>query len=153
MAAFSPAADALEGLAWSATAKHIWPRLLKTGSAVPPRSSHSVQINIATRHGHLSAATQAKLMAKVSRLSRYFERLAAIEVTVDLEHETTPVVDIRVDAEHKHDFVATEQSGDLWRSVDGAVQKLEQQLRKYKEKVLGRHRKPAVSPERASTAR
>ena len=112
-----------------------------------------MQINIATRHGHLSAATQAKLMAKVSRLSRYFERLAAIEVTVDLEHETTPVVDIRVDAEHKHDFVATEQSGDLWRSVDGAVQKLEQQLRKYKEKVLGRHRKPAVSPERASAGR
>jgi putative sigma-54 modulation protein len=104
----------------------------------------SVQIKIATRHGHLSAATQAKIMAKVGRLSRYFERLAAIEVTVDLEHETTPAVDIRVDAEHKHDFVATEQSGDLWRSVDGAVQKLEQQLRKYKEKVLGRHRQPVA---------
>jgi putative sigma-54 modulation protein len=100
----------------------------------------SVEIKIATRHGHLSSATQAKIMAKVGRLSKYFERLAAIEVTIDLEHETTPAVDIRVDAEHKHDFVATEQSGDLWRSVDGAVQKLEQQLRKYKEKVLGRHR-------------
>ena len=96
-----------------------------------------MQIKIATRHGHLSAATQAKILAKVGRLSRYFERLTAIEVTVDLEHETTPAVDIRVDAEHKHDFVATEQSGDLWRSVDGAVQKLEQQLRKYKEKVVG----------------
>jgi putative sigma-54 modulation protein len=107
----------------------------------------SVQIKIATRHGHLSEATQAKITAKVGRLSRYFERLTAIEVTVDLEHETTPVVDIRVDAEHKHDFVATEHSGDLWRSLDGAVQKLEQQLRKYKEKVLGRHRKPAANTE------
>ena len=106
-----------------------------------------MQINIAVRHGHLSAATQSKITAKVSRLSRYFDRLTAIEVTVDLEHETTPLVDIRVDAEHKHDFVATEQSGDLWRSVDGAVQKLEQQLRKYKEKVLGRHRKPAANPQ------
>ena len=100
-----------------------------------------MQIKVATRHGHLSAATQSKIIAKVGRLSRYFDRLTAIEVTVDLEHETTPIVDIRVDAEHKHDFVATEQSGDLWRSVDGAVQKLEQQLRKYKEKVLGRSRK------------
>jgi putative sigma-54 modulation protein len=109
-----------------------------------------VQINIAVRHGHLSAATQSKITAKVSRLSRYFDRLTAIEVTVDLEHETTPLVDIRVDAEHKHDFVATEQSGDLWRSIDGAVQKLEQQLRKYKEKVLGRHRKPAAG-QRAAT--
>jgi putative sigma-54 modulation protein len=101
-----------------------------------------VQINIATRHGHLSAATRSKITAKVQRLSRYFERLTAIEVTVDLEHETTPIVDLRVDAEHKHDFVATEQSGDLWRSLDGAVQKLEQQLRKYKEKVQGRARNP-----------
>ena len=109
-----------------------------------------MQINIAVRHGHLSAATQSKITAKVSRLSRYFDRLTAIDVTVDLEHETTPLVDIRVDAEHKHDFLATEQSGDLWRSVDGAVQKLEQQLRKYKEKVLGRHRKPAAG-QRAST--
>lgn len=109
-----------------------------------------MQINIAVRHGHLSAATQSKITAKVSRLSRYFERLSAIDVTVELEHETTPLVEIRVDAEHKHDFVATEQSGDLWRSVDGAVQKLEQQLRKYKEKVLGRHRKPAAKTERAS---
>jgi putative sigma-54 modulation protein len=103
-----------------------------------------VQINITTRHGHLSAATRSKLTAKVQRLSRYFERLTAIEVTVDLEHETTPIVDIRVDAEHKHDFVATEQTGDLWRSVDGAVQKLEQQLRKYKEKVQGRSRNHAT---------
>jgi putative sigma-54 modulation protein len=109
-----------------------------------------VEIKIATRHGHLSEATQAKIMAKVGRLSRYFERLSAIEVTVELEHETTPEVEIRVDAEHKHDFVAREQSGDLWRSVDGAVQKLEQQLRKYKEKVLGRHRKPAAKAQSAA---
>jgi putative sigma-54 modulation protein len=112
-----------------------------------------VQINIATRHGHLSAATQDKIRAKVARLSRYFERLTAIEVTVDLEHETTPAVDVRVDAEHKHDFVATEQTGDLWRSVDGAVQKLEQQLRKYKEKVLGRHRNHDARQQQASAGR
>jgi ribosomal subunit interface protein len=32
-------------------------------------------------------------------------------------------------------MVSREHSGQLWRSVDGAVQKLEQQLRKHKEKV------------------
>jgi putative sigma-54 modulation protein len=109
-----------------------------------------VQINITTRHGHLSAPTRSKVTAKVQRLERYFERVTAIEVTIDLEHETTPIVDLRVDAEHKHDFVATEQSGDLWRSLDGAVQKLEQQLRKYKEKVQGRARNHAVKQEAAA---
>jgi ribosomal subunit interface protein len=47
---------------------------------------------------------------------------------------------LRVDAEHKHDFVASARAGDLWRSINGAVQKIEQQLRKYKERVTERHR-------------
>ncbi len=99
-----------------------------------------MQISISTRHGYLSDATRSKIAAKVARLSRYFERLAAIEVTVDLEIPDSPTVDLRVDAEHKHDFVATARAGDLWRSVNGAVQKIEQQLRKYKERVTERHR-------------
>ena len=46
----------------------------------------SVQIKIATRHGTLSGETQSKVIAKLERLPRIFERLSAIEVTVDLEH-------------------------------------------------------------------
>jgi putative sigma-54 modulation protein len=99
-----------------------------------------VLINISTRHGYLSDATRSKITAKVSRLSRYFERLSAIDVTVDLEFQESPTVDLRVSAEHKHDFMATERASDLWRSVNGAVQKIEQQLRKYKEKVTRGHR-------------
>jgi putative sigma-54 modulation protein len=94
------------------------------------------------RHGHLSEATQAKIAGKVERLTRIFERLASIDVTVDLKDHEAPSVDIRVSAEHKHDFVATDQSEALMASVDGAIHKLEQQLRKYKEKVLERHREP-----------
>jgi ribosomal subunit interface protein len=32
-------------------------------------------------------------------------------------------------------MVSHESAAQLWRSIDGAVQKLEQQLRKHKEKV------------------
>ena len=103
-----------------------------------------MQINISTRHGYLSDATRSKLSEKVGRLSRYFERLTAIDVTVDLEYQDSPTVDLRVSAEHKHDFVATERASDLWRSINGAVQKIEHQLRKYKEKVTSRHRNHAA---------
>ena len=99
-----------------------------------------MQINISVRHGHLSDATRTKIATKVEKLGRFFERLTSIEVTVDLEHEQTPTVDIRVSAEHKHDFVATEQSTSLMAALDGVVHKLEQQLRKYKEKVQDHHR-------------
>jgi putative sigma-54 modulation protein len=99
-----------------------------------------VQIQISTRHGQLSEASQKKISAKAEKLLRIFDRLTAIEVIVDLTDETTPRVDLKVSAEHKHDFVAHDQSDNLMGSVDEAVHKVEQQLRKYKEKVQDRHR-------------
>ncbi|MFO0422544.1 MAG: ribosome hibernation-promoting factor, HPF/YfiA family [Planctomycetia bacterium] len=94
-----------------------------------------MQIKVSARHGHLSPASQSKISAKVSRLKRYFDRITALNVTVDLENAALPAVEIVASAEHFHDMVSHEHSGQLWRSVDGAVQKLEQQLRKHKEKI------------------
>ncbi len=99
-----------------------------------------MQIQISTRHGQLSDASQQKIAAKAEKLLRIFERLTAIEVIVDLTDEETPRVDLKVSAEHKHDFVAHDQSDNLMGSVDTVVHRLEQQLRKYKEKVQERHR-------------
>jgi putative sigma-54 modulation protein len=103
-----------------------------------------VQIRISTRHGNVSEATQEKITAKVEKLTRLFERLTEITVTVDLERRDAPSVDLRVSAEHKHDFVATAQSEELMAAVDMVLRKLEQQLRKYKEKIQGRHRNSSV---------
>jgi len=99
-----------------------------------------VQIKISTRHGHLSDLTQAKISEKLEKLTRFFERLTEIEVTIDLERRDAPDVDLRVSAEHKHDFVATNGSDELMASIDKVADKMEQQLRKYKEKVQDRHR-------------
>jgi putative sigma-54 modulation protein len=99
-----------------------------------------VQIKISTRHGQLSEASQQKIAAKAEKLLRIFDRLTAIEIVVDLEDEANPRVDLQVSAEHKHDFVAHHQSESLMASVDEAIHKAEQQLRKYKEKVQVRHR-------------
>ena len=99
-----------------------------------------MQIEISTRHGHLSEASQERIKAKAEKLLKIFDRLTAIEVIIDLTDSTTPRVDIKVSAEHKHDFVAHDQSDSLIGSVDTVVHRLEQQLRKYKEKVQERHR-------------
>jgi putative sigma-54 modulation protein len=66
----------------------------------------------------------------------------SIEIVVDLSDEQRPKVDLNVSAEHKHDFVAHEQSESLLGAFDACVQKIEQQLRKYKERVQERHRNP-----------
>jgi putative sigma-54 modulation protein len=99
-----------------------------------------VKIQVSTRHGQLSEASQEKISAKVEKLTRIFERLTAIDVVVDLSDEAKPKVDLQVAAEHKHDFVAHAQSESLMGSVDMAIERMEQQLRKYKEKVQERHR-------------
>lgn len=94
-----------------------------------------MQVNISARHGHLSPASQSKISTKVARLKRFFSRISALHVTVDLENAALPAVEIIASGEHMHEMVSHETSKHLWRSVDGAVQKLEQQLRKHKEKI------------------
>ena len=101
-----------------------------------------MQVNISTRHGQLSEATRAKLASKAEKLDRFFERLMSIELVVDLKDEQNPQVEVIVSAEHKHDFVANAQSESLSSAIDSALQKVEQQLRKYKERVQQKHRNP-----------
>jgi putative sigma-54 modulation protein len=109
--------------------------------------SRSVQIKISTRHGQLSEESQQKVREKTERLVRYFERLTSIEVTVDLKSPDSPVVQLQVSAEHKHDFVAHGEGAELSKAVDAAVHKMEEQLRRYKERIQGHHRGNVAEPE------
>lgn len=103
-----------------------------------------MQISISVRHGHLSEASQEKLKARAEKLARFFDRLMSIELIVDLNDEQAPEVDIQVSAEHKHDFVAHASAETLSGAFDGAVQKIQQQLKKYKERLHDRHRNNSV---------
>ena len=87
--------------------------------------ANSVQIKISARHGHLSDETQAKINEKLEKLPRYYDRLSSIDATVDLEHRDAPNVDLRVSADHKHDFVAVCHSTELMAAVDEVVEKME----------------------------
>lgn len=96
-----------------------------------------MQTKISSRHGHLSEANQAKIREKVERLPRFFDRISAIDVVVDLQNALAVRVDIQVTAEHTPEFVAHDTAEELIRAVDGAMSKMEQQLRKHKEKIHG----------------
>jgi putative sigma-54 modulation protein len=103
-----------------------------------------VEIKISARHGHLSEATQAFIREKAEKLLHIFQRLTIIEVTVDLKDDINKVVEFLVSAEHKHDFVAHETHTDILAAVDLALAKLEQQLRRYKEKIQDHRRRPST---------
>lgn len=94
-----------------------------------------MQINISARHGHLSTQTQSLITEKVEKVRRLFDRLTSIVVTCDLEHKEMPSVEVRVTAEHAGEFVATDRNESLMAALDSTIHKIEQQLRKYKEKL------------------
>ena len=98
-----------------------------------------MQIKISARHGHLSEETQEHIRQKAGKLLHFFQRLMMIEVLVDVQNDES-IVEFLVSAEHKHDFVATERNKDLLAAVDLVLDKLEGQIRKYKEKVQNHHR-------------
>ncbi len=116
-----------------------------------------MHIEITGRHGHLEPAQQAFLKEKALKLQKYFGRLMAIEVVAD-HQKASWQVEIFVSAEHKHDFVAHESADSLEGATDLCVHKVEQQLRRYKERIqhhkgempqggTGPHTGPLPAPE------
>jgi putative sigma-54 modulation protein len=96
-----------------------------------------VQVNVSARHGSLSAHDQEVIREKAEKVRRLLDRINAVEVTVDFQHQEKPKVEIQVSAEHASDFVASATASTVVSALDGAIQKVEQQLRKHKEKSTG----------------
>ena len=94
-----------------------------------------MQTTISARHGHLSPGTQEKISEKVETLRKFFDRLTAISVTVDLEHRERAILELRVRAEHHDEFVAVAEADTIFAALDGVIEKMEHQLRRFKERL------------------
>jgi putative sigma-54 modulation protein len=110
-----------------------------------------VQVNISTRHGHLSTESQEKIKDKVQRITRFFERITAVDVTVDLKNNDQPEVEIRVSAEKTDGFVATDSCNSLLGALDNSIHKMEQQIKKHKERLKD-HRGPGLKDHQIPTS-
>jgi len=105
-----------------------------------------VQIEITCRHGSISSDFHEYITRKTEKLLTYFERVTSIRVTLDYEGDRVKT-EILVDAEHKHDFVTshTTDAQDAGACFDQALTKMEQQIRKYKDKVQDHRRDKALN--------
>jgi putative sigma-54 modulation protein len=103
-----------------------------------------VQVAITCRHGSVRDDVQAVLTKKAEKLLTYFERVTQIQVTIDFGKDGTGV-EILVDAEHRHDFIGADRNEDVLAAFDGAFHKVEQQIKKYKEKVQDHRRDVPIS--------
>jgi putative sigma-54 modulation protein len=96
-----------------------------------------VQVALTCKHGQLTENQQDYIKRKSEKLLTYFERVTAINVVVSFE-EGRVGVEVLVDAEHKHNFVSNEKGDDVAPTFDAALYRMEQQIKKYKEKIQER---------------
>jgi putative sigma-54 modulation protein len=120
-----------------------WQKRLRLGENRRPDDAGDCIIQGASS----GAETQAYVTEKAEKLLTYFDRVTAIQVTFDFSNNST-TAEILVDAEHKHNFVAVEVAPQAAAAFDLALHKMEEQIRRYKDRIQDHHRRmPPVTPE------
>jgi putative sigma-54 modulation protein len=90
---------------------------------------------ITGKHIAITDAVREYAEGKTAKLPRYYDGVNQVEVIVDGSREANKMsVEIIARGEHGIVFVATETGETAYPCIDGAVHKLEQQLRKKKAK-------------------
>ncbi|MBO8150922.1 MAG: ribosome-associated translation inhibitor RaiA [Candidatus Marinimicrobia bacterium] len=89
-------------------------------------------IEITSRHNEVSEKVRGYLKEKIEKLGKFFPNIVSCKVVLDSQKEGE-VVDITMHVSGK-DFVTKVISDNIVKSIDLAVHKIENQLRKFKEK-------------------
>jgi putative sigma-54 modulation protein len=91
-----------------------------------------VTIEFKGKHDHITERMQAHAAKKLSRLARYGDRLARIEVVADHAHKN-PEIELIAHQKRGAPLVARDRGTSFAATIDLLVDKMEAQLRKRKE--------------------
>ncbi len=97
-----------------------------------------MQVIVSIRHGELNLVIQERIRVKLQKLTRFSDRITEIDVIVDLKNQDAPAVETQVSLEHTGDLVAVSEADNVMSAVDQVQHKLEQQLRRHKQKKTAR---------------
>lgn len=92
-----------------------------------------MRINITARHFKAPKHLKEYAEKKVRRLKRYYDGIIDCHIILDYEKQTQ-LAEITITV-YNQKLVALEKSEDIFKSIDLAVDKLERQVKKYKEKL------------------
>jgi len=96
-----------------------------------------MQINITGHHIEVTPALRAFVTEKLQRISRHFDHVISINVILKVENPHQQA-EATVHAAGKSIF-AQEANSDMYAAVDGLVDKLDKQVRRYKDRLRGNH--------------
>ena len=89
---------------------------------------------ISGKHIEISEAVRKHAEEKTSKLPKYYDSINHVEVIIDASKGGNAGVEIIARAEHSKVFIGKEAGEDVYRCIDLAVHKIEEQLRRQKEK-------------------
>jgi putative sigma-54 modulation protein len=98
-----------------------------------------MRIDISARHLDLTKAISSYINKKVEKCQRYFDHLIWAHVIISVEKKYRHVTEVVIHA-RKMTFRAKEESIDIYSAIDLTLDKIEKQLKKYKDKVKKAHK-------------
>lgn len=105
-----------------------------------------MQVTVTGRHMGVSDALKAYCLEKAERLPRFLDRIQSIGVVLE-GREGVHIAEIIVHSAGTPPFVATEQHTDAYAAIDLLIDKIEEQLRRYKERHRNRKHPPRAASE------
>ncbi|MDA3899261.1 MAG: ribosome-associated translation inhibitor RaiA [Spirochaetes bacterium] len=100
-----------------------------------------MNLRITGRHVSVSEKLKEHVEKKVSKIEKYFNQIISVEVII-FEEKVDKVVEIIIHADGAK-FYSSDKSGDYYSCVDSLIDKLDQQIKKHKEK-LQQHKGPGT---------
>lgn len=93
-----------------------------------------MHISITGRHVEVTSALRDYVEKKVNKLERYFNHIIEAHIILGLDGKTKQVAEITIHA-NGITIHGEESSEDMYASIDKVLDKIERQIKKYKEKI------------------
>lgn len=92
-----------------------------------------MNVMISGRHMEMTDALKAYIENGLKKIKAHFDRVIDVTVVLDVEkHRHIAEINLHANGVHIH---SKEASSDMYASVDAVINKLEKQVRKYKERI------------------
>jgi len=92
-----------------------------------------MQLDISARHMEMTEALKSHVKTRLEKLKGHFDRVIDVNVVLSVEkHRHVAEVTLHANGIRIH---GKESTADMYSSVDAVVEKLEKQIRKYKDRV------------------
>lgn len=114
-------------------------RVLDTINPSSEMEKLKLQVTITGRHLELDDEVKQYVQKRLKTLKRFFDEIMSINVVLGKEkHRETAEITIQVSGVTIH---GEEETSNLYSSIDLVVGKIEKQIRKHKDRLVGRRRR------------